>query len=56
MGIEQELTFNENAYSQQNLAKQKYEKVQELTQKMQQQLPENRALLSKVSQYGFQKI
>ena len=56
MGFEQALTFNESSYSLQDFAKQQYDTVQELTQKMQQQLPENRALLSKIAQYGFQKI
>lgn len=56
MGFEQELTFNQNSYSMAGMAKQQFEKVQVLTQQIQKQLPENRALLNKIAQYGFQKI
>jgi flavin-dependent dehydrogenase len=56
MGFEQELAFNKNSYSMSKMAKQQYEKVQALTQQIQEELPENRALLNKISQYGFQKI
>lgn len=56
MGFEQELAFNQNSYSMDSMAKQQYEKVQLLTQQLQTQLPENRALLKKIAQFGFQKI
>jgi tryptophan halogenase len=56
MGFEQSLAFNKSSYSMNKLAKQQYDKVQKLTQQIQKQLPENRALLNKIGQYGFQKI
>ena len=56
MGFEQKLAFNQSAYSMDKVAKQHYERVQALTPKIQEQLPDNRTLLKKIAQYGLPQI
>lgn len=56
MGFEQDLSFNKNSFNKQELAKVHYARVQEVTQKIQKQLPTNQELLKKVSQFGFQQL
>lgn len=56
MGFEQDLSFNKSSFNKQELANMHYARVQEVTQKIQKQLPTNQELLKKVSQFGFQQL
>lgn len=56
MGFEQELSHNKTAFSLTKTATENYNQVQQIAQQVEKQLPNNRDLLSKVKQHGFQKI
>ncbi|WOH37757.1 tryptophan halogenase family protein [Thalassotalea fonticola] len=56
MGFEQDLSFNHNAYANNDTAIMHFNKVQEIAKHLKAQLPLNRELLKKIQQYGFQTI
>ena len=56
MGFEQDLSFNSGRYSMVEQAQQTIDKVQAISDKVDQQLPSNRELLNKIHQFGFQKL
>jgi len=56
MGFEQDLSFNPGQYSKRDQAQQSFKKIQSITKQVEQQLPTNRQLLTKIQQFGFQKL
>jgi len=56
MGFEQDLRYSESAYSMTDVAQRNYSQVQSIAQQLEKQLPNNRDLLNKFKQHGFQKI
>jgi tryptophan halogenase len=56
MGFEQDLSFNAGQYANIEQAQRSFEKIQSIAGQVEQQLPSNRELLTKIHKFGFQKL
>ena len=56
LGFKTELKANESAYNQESTARDKFDEINRLTERLKLELPTHRQLIDKVYQYGFQSI